>query len=203
MNKYVNYDLKNLNNQLNTSKICLNIDKTEVVLLKSLEKQTDSDLHVKLNGKRLYPTDSVKYLVIIIGKNLNWHHQISNLASKLNRANVMLPKIRQFFNCNILKSIYHAILESHLKYSVTVWAQNANSIKRLLIVQRKSLRIIHFLKRNAHKSNLFKNLNILKLPDKVSLDDCILICKYFNQSLPKSFKNSFTLATASYTHNIR
>ena len=27
------------------------VDKTEVVLLKSLKKQTDSDLHVKLNGK--------------------------------------------------------------------------------------------------------------------------------------------------------
>ena len=34
MNKQVNYDLKNLNNWLNTNKICLNVDKTEVVLLK-------------------------------------------------------------------------------------------------------------------------------------------------------------------------
>ena len=101
----------------------------------------------------------------------------------------MLSKIRNFVNFNILKSIYHAILESHLNYSLTVWAQNANSIKRLLVLQKKSLRIMHFLKRNAHTSNLFKNLNILKLPDKVSLENCILICKYFNQSLPKSFKN--------------
>ena len=62
---------------------------------------------------------------------------------------------------------------------------------------------MHFLKRNAHTSNLFKNLNILKFPDKVSLENCILICKYFNQSLPKSFKNWFTLAAASGTHNIR
>ena len=47
----------------------------------------------------------------------------------------------------------------------------------------------------------FKNSNILKLPDKVSLENCILSCKYFNQSLPKSFKNWFTLATASHIHN--
>ena len=51
MNKEVNYDLKNLNNWLNTNKICLNVGKTEVVLFKSLTKQTDSDLHIKLNGK--------------------------------------------------------------------------------------------------------------------------------------------------------
>ena len=103
----------------------------------------------------------------------------------------------------ILKSIYHAILEIHLNYSLTVWAQNANSIKRHLFLQKKSLRIMHLLKRNKHTSNLFKNLNILKLPDKVSLENCIFICKYFNQSLPKSFKNWVTLATASHTHNNR
>ena len=71
MNKQVNYDLKNLNNWLNANKICLNVGKTEVVLFKSLKKQTDSDLHIKLNGKQLYPTDSVKYLGIIIDKNFN------------------------------------------------------------------------------------------------------------------------------------
>ena len=64
--------------------------------------------------KQLYPTDSVKYLGIVIGKNLNWHHQISKVAAKLNRAHAMLSKIRHFVNFNILKSIYHDILESHL-----------------------------------------------------------------------------------------
>ena len=82
----------------------------------------------------------------------------------------MLSKIRLFVNFSTPKSIYHAILESHLNYSLTVWAQNVNSIKNILVLQNKSLQIIHFLKRNAHTSNLFKNLNILKLPDKVSLE---------------------------------
>ena len=46
---------------------------------------------------------------------------------------------------------------------------------------------MQFLKINENTSNLFKNLNILKLPDKVILETCILIYKYFNQFLPKSF----------------
>ena len=104
---------------LNANKICVNVGKIEVVLSNSLTKQTDSDLHIKLNGKRLYPTDSVK--------NLNWHFQISNAADKLNRANDMLPKTRHFFvNFNSLKSIYYAILESHLNYSLTVWSHKRN-----------------------------------------------------------------------------
>ena len=149
MNKQVQYDLKNLNNWLNANKICVNDDKTEVVLFKWLTKQTDSDLHIKLNGKRIYPTDSVKYLGIVIDRNLDWHHQISNVAAKLNRANAMLSKIRHFVNFDTLKSIYHAILEPYLNYSLTVWVQNANLIKKLLFLQKKPLRIMHFLKRNA------------------------------------------------------
>ena len=38
MNKQVNQNLKNLTNWLNTNKIYLNINKTEVILLKSTKK---------------------------------------------------------------------------------------------------------------------------------------------------------------------
>ena len=122
-----------------------------LTLFKSLTKQTDSDLHFKLNGKRLYPTDSVKYLAIIIDKNLIWHHQINNVAPKLNRANDMLSKLRHSVNFSSLKLIYHAIFESHLNYSLPV---GANSIKKFLVLQEKSL-IIIFCKSSTHPSNLF------------------------------------------------
>ena len=131
---------------------------------KSLTKQTVSGLQLQLNGKQPYPADPVKYLAIIIDKNLNWHHQINNVASKLNRANTMLSKIRHIVNFNTIKSNYHAIFESQKEI---FWAQNTNSIKKLSVLQIKSLRIMRFLKRNADTSNLFKNVNVLKFPDKV------------------------------------
>ena len=111
--------------------------------------------------------------------------------------------MRHFVNFNTLKSIYNDTLESPLSYLSTVRAQNAHLIKRLLVLQKKYLRIMYFIKRNAHTSNLFKNLNILKLPYKVSLENCILICKYFNRYLLKTFKSQFTPAAASHTHNTR
>ena len=60
-------------------------------------------------------------------------------AAKLNRAKVVLSKLRHFVDFNTFESIYHAILESHLNYSLTVWAQNGKLIKRLLFLQKKSL----------------------------------------------------------------
>ena len=72
MNKQVNQDSKKLTNGLNANKICLNISKTGVVLFKLSRKLTDVLLKLKLNGKRLYPTNLVKYLGIIIDEKLTW-----------------------------------------------------------------------------------------------------------------------------------
>lgn len=84
-----------------------------------------------------------------------------------------------------------------------VWAQNANSIKRILFLQEDFFRPVRFFTRNVHTTNIFKNWFLLKSPDKVTLDKFARICKYFSQSLSKTFKNWFTLATTSYTHNTR
>ena len=203
MNKQGNQDLKILTNWLNANRFCLNVSKTAVVLFKSSRKLTDVPLKLKLNGKRLYPTNSVKYLGINIDENLNWKQQISDVAIKLNKAKVILSKLRHFIDRKTLKSIYHAIFEPHLYYSSLVWAQNSNSIKRLFVLQKKSLRIIYFLNHNAHTSPLFRDLNILKLPDKIALENCLFINKYFNKCLPTIFKNWFTLSSDFHTYNTR
>ena len=82
INKQVGHDLKYLLYWLSANKICLNVSKTEVVFFKSIRKQTETTLKLKLNGKRLYPTNSVKYLGMKIDENLNWHQQINNAAVK-------------------------------------------------------------------------------------------------------------------------
>ena len=73
-------------------------------------KKIDFGLKLKLNGKRLYPTRSVKYLGIKTDESLTWNELINDIAIKLSRANAMLYKLREFVNTRILKLIYHAIV---------------------------------------------------------------------------------------------
>ena len=86
LNKLVNADLKHLVNWLNANKISLNVKKTEMVIFKSKQKKFEGDLKVKLSGKRLYPTESVKYLGVKIDTNLIWQYHVNHLSGKLNRA---------------------------------------------------------------------------------------------------------------------
>ena len=58
--------MKNLTDWLNTNKISLNVRKTELVIFKDQRMKMHSEISIKLRRKRLYPTDSVKYLGISI-----------------------------------------------------------------------------------------------------------------------------------------
>ena len=123
MNKQVNRGLKNLANCLIANKICLNISIADAVLFKSSRNFTDVPLKLSVNGKRLYPTNSVTYLGIKIYVNLNWKQHISDIAINSNRADPILSKLRPFKHRKTLQTIYHAIFEHLLYFSSLVWGQ--------------------------------------------------------------------------------
>ena len=95
-----------------------------MIIFKSKEKKLEGDLKIKLCGKRLYPTESIKYLGVKIDANLTWQHHINDLFVKLNRANALLFKMRKYISLKILRSIYFAIFDSSLSYCCLVRAQN-------------------------------------------------------------------------------
>ena len=110
-----------------------------MVIFKSKQKKFESDLKIKLCGKTLYPTESVKYLGVNIDKNLSWQYHINDLSIKLNRANALLFKMRKYvYKFKILQSMYFAILDSYLFYCCLVWAQNCSIIQRIIILQKKA-----------------------------------------------------------------
>ena len=163
LNKYVNLDLKNLTYWLNANRISLNVKKTELVVFKHQRKKLDSPIKIKLSRKRLYPSKSVKYLGIKIDENLNWKQHIHDIAIKLNRANALLSIIRNYVNKLTLRTIYFAIFDSHINYANLIWGQNLHSLSRIIILQKKALRIMNFQSRDSHSSPLFRSNHILKL----------------------------------------
>ena len=101
----------------------------------------------------------------------------------------MLYKVREFASTDTLRSIYYAIFDSHLNYGNLVCGQNTNAIKRLTVLQKKALRLMSFKPRNFQTSPLNLRLNILKLPDKIFLENCLCISKAINNFLPSLFNH--------------
>ena len=203
LNKDINYDLKQLVHWLNANKISLNVGKTELVLFKPKKKKIDYDLKLKLNGKKLVQTSSVKYLGIKIDSNLNWKEQQNSIAIKINKATAILSKMRHYVNHNTLKMVYYSIFESHTNYANIVWGQNIDSSNRLFLIQKKVLRIMHFTDRISHSDPLFSASKIIKIYDKVSIDNCVFISKSLSNDLPSIFGNWFIFSSFFHDHSLR
>ena len=179
--------------------------KTELVIFKHQRKKLDNPIKIRLNRERLYPSKSVKYLGIKIDENLNWKQHIHDIAVKLNRANALLFTIRNYVNKHILRTIYFAIFDSHINYANLIWGQNLHALSRIIILQKKALRIMNFQFRDFPSSPLFKSNNILKLENKTFIENTLFINKLFNDLLPQSLKVGspsalmFNYQTVSFT----
>ena len=170
-----------------------------MVIFKSNQKKFEGDLKIKLCGKRLYPTESVKYLGVKIDTNLSWQYHVNDLSIKLNIANALLFKMRKLVSLKILKSIYFAIFDSYLSYCCLAWAQNGSTIQRILILQKKAVRIINFQPRNSKTSPLFKQNFIIKFQDKICLENVLFVSKSLNNLTLSVF--STWLSFSSDQHN--
>ena len=85
-------------------------------------KKVNFESKVKLNGKKLFQTNSLKYLGIKLDEQLNWRDHINAVAIKLNKANAMLYKAREYVSTDALGFIYYAIFDLHLNYGNLVWS---------------------------------------------------------------------------------
>ena len=103
----------------------------------------------------------------------------------------MLSKVRYHLQKVELKNLYHAIFESHLRYSCQVWYQSKSKTMRekIEILKKKALRIMSFSDQRKPSSPLFKEWKILRIIDIVDMQNCLLAHSVLKGKLPKSFEN--------------
>ena len=201
LKKYLNIDLKNLSYWLKANKISLNAGKTELLLLRNPKKIVNYDLKVKLEGKRLFPSNFVKYLGINIDSHLNWNFHVQTLAPKLTRAVGMLKKIRHYVNLDTLKNIYHAIFGSLMQYGCQIWGQKINShVKRIVKLQNRAIRVINFKDYQHPTEKLYKDSKILKFQDHISLLNYLFVSDSLMDNLPKSLCKQFSNVHQIHSH---
>ena len=73
----------------------------------------------------------------------------------------------------------------------------------VLILQKRSIRIITFSKFDDHSSPLFKQTNILKLTDLITFHVSLFMFKFHNKLLPAVFDNYFISTSKVHNYNTR
>ena len=191
LQRQVNSDLKSLHKWLTANKISLNEGKTELIYFR--KSGPAPTLNIKLHGKRLFPSNIVKYLGVYLDEYLSGKAHCNELVKKLNRGNGMLAKARHYVPQLELKNIYHAIFSSHLLYGVQVWSTKLMTVnEKVFRLQKSAMRIMTFSDFKAHSEPLFKDLGILKFQHNIDISNCLFVYDYLHKTLPKAFTNTFT-----------
>ena len=138
LSKRINKDLSNLSIWLKTKKLSLNIKITELVLFKSKKLKLDHSFKLKIDGKRVIPIHSMKYLGVLLDEHMSSNEQIYQTKLKLNCAIGILSKLRSHANVSTLGIAYHSFFQSPLQYGIQLWDQKNQEIKKNNVETAKS-----------------------------------------------------------------
>ncbi len=195
----VNTELSQVSKWLKLNKLSLNTDKTKLIFFHSKQHTFNYDgISIKFDNKKLVPVDNVKYLGMYIDKYLTWDYHIQQLSKKLSRANGILSKIRHNAPIQTCLQLYYAIFYSHLTYGCNIWGLSTNeNVRKIVVLQKKCIRIMTFSDFESHTNNLFLNLKLLKVRDVIKFQQLRLVYDFYNNALPTDLQNLFV-----FTRNI-
>ena len=105
--------------------------------------------------------DYVKYLGILIDKNLNWKGHIDLIALKISKTIGMIAKLRHFVSLSIIVRLYQFLILPYLTCGISTSGQASQStLDKLLLIQKRAIRLITFFPKWTRYS-FFVNLNIM------------------------------------------
>ena len=81
------------------------------------------------------------YLGVHIGEFLNSNKHIQYLQKKIRQGNYILMNLYYIKNTAIMKNVYYAIVESHLRYGITAWG-SARWMRMFKILHNKIINLL-------------------------------------------------------------
>ena len=111
----LNNQLNFVNEWLSINKLCLNVDKSNYVIFSSSQRKIHYSIKIFINLVKIKERKIIKYLGVIIDKNLKWKNHIHELSRKIAKSIGILSKLRHF----VQKSTFQ------LYYSIT-WLDTYN-----------------------------------------------------------------------------
>jgi hypothetical protein len=144
------------------------------------------DKHVS-NDCRAY-----KLLGVFLDEHLTFDKHVSHIVNKLNRSLYCIRMAKHNLNYTGLRSLYFALIHSHLSYCPTILGCLSNSSKnRLALVQKKAIRIVTCSKYNAHTLPLFIEHKILPFEKIIKQGKLLFMHSVYYDYAPHSFNNTW------------
>ena len=113
------------------NKILLNSGKTEVIFFRFKNKKITKNLKFRISGQKIN-ISKTRCHGLILDEHLTFKYLLVNSKLKLSIANSLLSKIGYVIKFPVLKTIYYALFDTHLRYGCQIWAQRQSKIVEVI-----------------------------------------------------------------------
>ena len=200
----LNCELDKLSNWFSANRLSLNLTKTNFMEFKPRQKKHSSNFSVVINERTIAQVNETVFLGVVLDENLTWKSHISSLAIKISKSIGIIFRSSFFLSTSSLRMLYNSIILPYLNYCNLVWGSAYKSnLQRIVILQKRVIRMVNKSYYNAHTEPIFKKLNLLKFQDIHLLHLGQFMFSFKNSILPRKFENIFTTNNQIHNYNTR
>ena len=197
-----NEELKHIVNWLNANRLSLNIDKTNFMIFRPKNKN-ELPPDITINGSKITEVNKAKFLGVIIDNKLTWNNHIKLITQKISKGIGIMIKARKYFNTITLTNLYNTLILPYISYGIQVWGSAANThIDKILIKQKKIVRIICGDPPRTHTKPLFLKLNLMTVYQIYRYYVGVFMYKLYHNKLPIIF-DMFELTSSVHAYPTR
>ena len=192
----INAEIDKVIEWLKINKLSLNKNKSKYMTFHMPKKQIQH-LTLKIDGINIEKVEEFNFLGLTMDTNLKWKKHTDKISNKCSKITGVLNRLKLLFPQEIKCLLYNSLIVPHINYCITAWGFHRN---RITIIQKKAIRIITASSYISHTEPLFKQLNLLKVEDILTLQELKFYFKYNQGILPKYLQN-WNLIPNSKIHN--
>jgi len=173
-------DLEIVDTWLEEINLHLNLKKTSAICFSKpgckLEKP---ELWYK-NSKILYAT-SLKFLGLHIDEHLTWKAHINKVIQKIVPVSKAFTRIRNYLTDEMKRSLYFAVVHSHLGFLSHVWGHcNDGDLQRLMVIQNRTIKILFKLHPRTPSVDVYSSLKIVPINKLIKIKSALHLVKNFS-----------------------
>lgn len=186
------------------NKLSLNIKKTNFILFRTRNKKINFIPEIKINNVAITQVTCTKFLGVLINDTLTWSDHIRTVLNKVSKSTGVIRRVSYKLPVATLKTLYSTLVHPYFEYCNIVWASDYTSyLDKVMISQRKVLRIVNKLKWNACTNFLFVRDSLLNVCDINKFQTGCFVYQALNGLLPRHFAHLFTLNYQIHSHYTR
>ena len=204
LQRILNTELPKLSLWFRSNKLSLNLKKTNYIHFQSRKNATDKPIpEIVLDGEYLEKKQNTKFLGTIINENLKWSDHVHYVSKRVSRTVGLLYKLKHYVPLNILYMLYNSLILPYMSYCNILWADSKVYTDKMLLLQKKAIRVCTNAGYRDHTDPLFARLKTLKVTDINFLQKALFMFRLHNDSLPSHFPPMFCLNRNIHTYPTR